>query len=73
MSEPRKEVKEAVDAWRDVGQAVRKARRNDGKIDAAERLIIKKEVMEAVVETAEAFSASKEKLQRIREFLEQEL
>jgi len=73
MSETRNEVREAIEAWRDVGQAVRKARRDDGKIDATERELIKKELLEAVIETAEAFNAAKDTVQRVKDFLEREL
>lgn len=73
MGLPRKEIQEALGAWSIARKTVRRARRSDGHIDLEERKLIKAAMINAVEETAQAFAATKEAVQRIREFLEKEL
>lgn len=71
MAEQRKEVREMVGAWRDVGQKVR-AYKKDG-FTAEEKSDIKAEVVEALDETIDVLVVSAEKAAAIKKFIQENL
>jgi hypothetical protein len=67
----RKEVREMIGAWRDVGQKVRAFR--EGGFTAEEKADIKAEVVEALDETIDVLVVGAEKAKLIKDFLQEHL
>lgn len=71
MAEARKEVREMIGAWRDVGQKVRAYK--EGGFTAEEKADIKAEVIEALEETVDVLQVSTEKANAIKKFIQENL